>query len=214
VERRGADSVRGRSRGNRKMRMLRHSTARGGCIQMLSSVFAARAIEARTASNSLDFLNSRMNMIVNFESEVARRKNIYHDKKPTPHDLPPCNETTCQIGQEIRDGFKQVMAAINDNGLQVRYCRSRFQVFPRLFNKAQAASYCGMGVESFAVNCPVKPIRVRSGDRGLRWDIQDLDKWIVCLKENSTDTENVDWLARLDNGQNKDKRRQGLRQQG
>jgi hypothetical protein len=47
-----------------------------------------------------------------------------------------------------------------------------------------------------------------SGARGLRWDIQDLDKLIDRLKENSsTDSENVDWLARLD-GQNQDKRRQ------
>jgi hypothetical protein len=136
-------------------------------------------------------------MIVNFESEVARRKNVHHDKKPTPHDLQPGNETTCQIGQEIRDGLKQVIASINDNGLQVRYCRSGFQVFPRLFNKAQAASYCGIGVESFAVNYPVKPIRVRSGDRGLRWDIRDLDDWIDNFKRNSMGTENVDWLKRV-----------------
>lgn len=136
-------------------------------------------------------------MIVNFESEVARRKNIHRDKESTPRDLPPGNETACQIGQEIRDGFKQVMAAINDNGLQVRYCRSGFQVFPRLFNKAQAARYCGMGVESFAVNCPVKPMRVRSGDRGLRWDIRELDDWIDKFKKNLVSTENVDWLKRV-----------------
>jgi predicted DNA-binding transcriptional regulator AlpA len=97
-----------------------------------------------------------------------------------------------------------------------RHRCSGFQVFPpRLLTKAQAASYCGMGIESFTMNCEVKPIRVRSGARGLRWDIQDLDKWIDRLKENSsTDSEkNVDWLAKFD-GQNQDKRRQGLRQQG
>jgi hypothetical protein len=63
---------------------------------------------------------------------------------------------------------------------------------------------------SFAVNCPVKPIRIRAGDRGLRWDTHELDEWIDSLKENSPGSENVDWLARFD-GPNQDKRRQGLR---
>jgi hypothetical protein len=144
-------------------------------------------------------------MIVNFETELAKRKNF---RELASHDSPPSNQTTCQIGQEIRDGFKQVIAAINDR-------QKRFQVFPpRLLTKVQAARYCGMGIESFTVNCEVKPIRVRSGARGLRWDIRDLDEWIDHLKVNSsTDSGNVDWLARLD-GQNQDKRRQGLRQQG
>jgi len=149
-------------------------------------------------------------MIVDFETELARRKNIRGNKKLTSHGSPP---STYQIGQEMRDEFKQVIAAIN-NGQVERRRRLGFQVFPRLFNKAQAANYCGVGIESFAADCSVKPIRVMSGDRGLRWDIQDLNKWIDRLKENSsTDSENVDWLARLD-GQNQDKRRQGLRQQG
>jgi hypothetical protein len=143
----------------------------------------------------------------------ALKLNVHAAKQPTPHELRPCNKTTCQIGQEIRDGFERVMAAIN-NGQVERCRRLSFQVFPRLFNTAQAANYCGMGIERFAGNCSVKPVRVMPGDRGLRWDIQDLDKWIDRLKENSsTDSENVDWLARLD-GQNQDKRRQGLRQQG
>jgi hypothetical protein len=105
---------------------------------------------------------------------------------------------------------------VNFQAEAARHRCSGFQVFPpRLLTKAQAASYCGMGIESFTVNCEVKPIRVRSGARGLRWDIQDLDKWIDRLKENSsTDSEkNVDWLAKFD-GQNQDKRCQGLRQQG
>jgi hypothetical protein len=140
-------------------------------------------------------------MIVNFESELAKRKNF---RELASHDSPSSNQTS----QENRDGFKQLLAAIN-NG------QKRFQVFPRLLTKVQAASYCGMGIESFALNCSVKAIRVRSGARGLRWDIQDLDKWIDRLKENSsTDSEeNVDWLAKID-GQNQDKRREGLRQQG
>jgi len=151
-------------------------------------------------------------MIVNFPSNL--RRNTHQDKKPASHDLQAGNEAAVNVVAEIREGFKQVLAAVNDNGLQGRRRRSGFQVFPRLFTKAQAATYCGMGVESFAANCQFKPIRVMSGARGLRWDIQDLDKWIDRLKENSsTDSENVDWLVRLD-GQNQDKRRQGLRQQG
>ena len=152
-------------------------------------------------------------MIVNFGAELVRRKNIRHDKKPTSHDLSAGNEATVNVVVEIREGFKQVIAAINDNELRERGRRSGFQVLPRLLTKDEAASYCGMGVESFAANCPVKPIRIRPGDRGLRWDIRELDEWIDSLKENSTCSENVDWLARFD-GQNQDKRRQGLRQQG
>jgi hypothetical protein len=70
------------------------------------------------------------------------------------------------------------------------------KLLPRMLSKIQAAHYCGMGVESFAANCPVNPIRIRPGDRGLRWDVHDLDKWIDSLKKHST-TENVDWLKRV-----------------
>jgi hypothetical protein len=155
-------------------------------------------------------------MIVNFESEFARRKNLPYNKKSAPHDLPAGNEATVNVVVEIREGFRQVIAAINDNELRGRGRRSGFRAFPRMLSKVQAASYCGMGVESFAVNCPVKPIRMRPGDRGLRWDIRELDEWIDSLKQDSTgseNSENVDWLARFD-GQNQDKRREGLRQQG
>ena len=140
-------------------------------------------------------------MIVNFPSNL--RRNIHYEKKPTSHDLLAGNETTTNVVAEIREGFKQVMAAINDNVLQERGHRSGFRVLPRLLTKDEAASYCRMGVESFAANCPVKPIRVRSGYRGLRWDTHDLDEWIDSLKENSTGTENVDWLKRVGNDQSK-----------
>lgn len=38
----------------------------------------------------------------------------------------------------------------------------------RLLTASQAAEYCALGVGSFAVNCPVRPKRVRPGLRGLR----------------------------------------------
>jgi hypothetical protein len=136
-------------------------------------------------------------VIVNFESELTRRRNIHHDKKP--HDLSTGNEPTVNVVAEIREGFKQVIAA---NELRERGRRS-FQILPRLVTKDQAASYCCMCVESFAANCPVKPVRVRPGDRGLRWDIRELDAWIDSLKENSTGSENVDWLKRVSNDQSK-----------
>jgi len=51
----------------------------------------------------------------------------------------------------------------------------------RLLTGSEAAEYCGIGIGSFAANCPVRPKRVRPGQRGLRWDVRDLDKWIDNL---------------------------------
>jgi len=80
----------------------------------------------------------------------------------------------------------------------VALCRRlRFQVFPRLMTKAQAANYCGVCVESFAVNCPVEPIRIRSGEKGLRWDTHDLDEWMESKEQDLIGSNGVDWLKRV-----------------
>jgi len=128
-------------------------------------------------------------MIVNFP-----RKNIRHDIKTTALGLLPANKTTRDIVEEIREGLKQVLAAIHN---EQRRRRLRFQVFPRLMTKAQAANYCGVCVESFAVNCPVEPIRIRSGEKGLRWDTHDLDEWIESKKQDLIGSNGVDWLKRV-----------------
>jgi hypothetical protein len=70
----------------------------------------------------------------------------------------------------------------------------------RLLTSSEAAEYCGMGVGSFAVHCSVRPKRVRAVQRGLRWDVRDLDKWIDSL---SPDGEGLpsspdEWLERMD----------------
>jgi hypothetical protein len=70
----------------------------------------------------------------------------------------------------------------------------------RLLNGNQAAECCGMGASSSAVHCPVRSKRVRPGQRGLRWDVRDPDKWIDTL---SPDGEGLpsspdEWLERMD----------------
>ncbi len=83
----------------------------------------------------------------------------------------------------------------------------------RLLTASEAAEYCGMGAGSFTVHCPVRPKRARPGQRGLRWDVRDLDKWIDTL---SPDGEGLpassdEWLARLD-APDQSSRRESLRQ--
>lgn len=50
----------------------------------------------------------------------------------------------------------------------------------RLLILAEAADYCGMGVEAFK-SCPVRPKRIRLWQKGLRWDINQLNEWIDNL---------------------------------
>jgi hypothetical protein len=51
----------------------------------------------------------------------------------------------------------------------------------RLLNVDEAAEYCGIGRVSFLSNCPVRAKRIRPGQRGLRYDVRDLDEWIDTL---------------------------------
>jgi len=62
-----------------------------------------------------------------------------------------------------------------------------------------------MGVESFKANCPVAPVRVGPGERGLRYDLYDLDVWIDSLKQSSMSAESIEnWLDRVGNGESAD----------
>jgi predicted DNA-binding transcriptional regulator AlpA len=83
----------------------------------------------------------------------------------------------------------------------------------RLLTINEAADYCGIGRESFADHCPVKPVRIRPGQRGLRYDLRAIDAWIDSLSDpnEAQGQHQIDWLAKLD-GNNADQRRQGLRQ--
>ena len=58
----------------------------------------------------------------------------------------------------------------------------RVQPF-RLLTKAQAAHYCSLRGKKFDAHCPVRPIRMANGE--LRWDVQDLDRWIDNLKDGT-----------------------------
>jgi hypothetical protein len=77
-----------------------------------------------------------------------------------------------------------------------------FRVPARLLTPSQAAAYCGIGIEAFHSNCPVRPKRIRPGRQGLRWDIRQLDEWIDALPSegdrNNDMKTNSEWLATFD----------------
>lgn len=50
----------------------------------------------------------------------------------------------------------------------------------RMLTKAEAAHHCGISTPQFARECPVTPVRFANGN--LRWDVQDLDRWLDGLK--------------------------------
>ena len=78
----------------------------------------------------------------------------------------------------------------------------------RLLTRTEAAAYCGMGISS---ELPVRPIRVRPGKQGLRYDVRELDRWIDGL-QRCEDVEDIDAIIdRLDDAENQRPRRQGLR---
>src|SRR4051812_48686963 len=85
----------------------------------------------------------------------------------------------------------------------------------RLLTIAEAASYSGLSYSSFRGACPVRPVRVRPGPRGLRYDVRALDDWITRLsseeKQVQDSSTTTDWLSKLDDPP-QDRRRQGLRQ--
>ena len=56
-------------------------------------------------------------------------------------------------------------------------------ISPRLLNKTQAATYCGVCLATFSQACPVEPVLLL--DRVPRYDIRDLDAWIGSLKAAS-----------------------------
>jgi hypothetical protein len=87
-------------------------------------------------------------------------------------------------------------------------------IMRRLLNVSEAATYCGMGVGSFPVHCPVRPKRVRPGLRGLRWDVCDLDKWIDSLSPDGegSPASSDEWLERMD-APDQSPRRESVRQQ-
>ena len=55
----------------------------------------------------------------------------------------------------------------------------------RMLTMAEAARHCGRPLSRFKVECPADPIEFGNGD--LRWDVQDLDRWLDSLKVGTAD---------------------------
>lgn len=45
----------------------------------------------------------------------------------------------------------------------------------RLLSAKEAATYCGLGEQSFKAHCPLRPLKI--GPR-TRWDRHEIDRWI------------------------------------
>lgn len=57
--------------------------------------------------------------------------------------------------------------------------------WPAALHLWQAAEYCGLSVDTFKANCPVKPIKFTQSTRGNRWLRPKLDEWLLTLDPNS-----------------------------
>jgi hypothetical protein len=65
----------------------------------------------------------------------------------------------------------------------------------RILTKTEAAAHCGRSVRRFEIECPVQPIRFPNGD--LRYDVQDLDRWLDGLKGDHADFDMSNITERL-----------------
>ena len=63
----------------------------------------------------------------------------------------------------------------------------------RMLTKVEAAHHCGLSAKVFWQECPVTPVNVARGQ--LRWDVQDLDRWLDGLKDDANGIDAI--LARL-----------------
>lgn len=73
---------------------------------------------------------------------------------------------------------------------------TRTAVQPRLLNKADAASYCGVSEPVFERVVDVRPICL-GGPRLARYDRLDLDAWIDRRKGGTSTLSADDWLSRV-----------------
>jgi hypothetical protein len=69
----------------------------------------------------------------------------------------------------------------------------------RLLTRAQAAEYCGVGITTFTMLCPVRPIALGKSKRLERFDIVALDRWIDGMSADGA-ISGRDWLAAMDTG--------------
>ncbi|MCK1618052.1 hypothetical protein IVA96_15645 [Bradyrhizobium sp. 159] len=63
--------------------------------------------------------------------------------------------------------------------------------WPAALRLDQAASYCGLSVDTFKNVCPVKPIELTQSTRGRRYLRVRLDAWLASLDKNDPETGSV-----------------------
>lgn len=74
--------------------------------------------------------------------------------------------------------------------------RARQTPAQRLLSREEAASYCGMSGPTFAVECPVIPIKIRTR---VLYDRQQIDLWIDSLApDRPQSASHEELLGRLD----------------
>lgn len=72
---------------------------------------------------------------------------------------------------------------------------ARAQIVPRLLSQAEAAAYCGIGVDLLKAECPVIPIKIRSR---VLYDRVALDRWIDARAVTTPESSPNHWLDKLD----------------
>jgi hypothetical protein len=74
--------------------------------------------------------------------------------------------------------------------------RQRIHAHPRLLSRDDAAAYCGISGPTFASECPVIPIKIRTR---VLYDRLQIDQWIDSLAANRPQSvPRDDLLGRLD----------------
>ena len=63
----------------------------------------------------------------------------------------------------------------------VKLAVSSLPDWPAAMNQQMAAAYCGISVETFTANCPVKPIVITESKAGKRYLKLRLDEWLLSL---------------------------------
>ncbi|MCK1493476.1 hypothetical protein IVB14_24385 [Bradyrhizobium sp. 180] len=69
--------------------------------------------------------------------------------------------------------------------------KSDLPYWPAALRLDQAASYCGLSVDTFKKICPVKPIEFTQSTRGQRYLRARLDAWLASLDKNDPETGSV-----------------------
>lgn len=65
----------------------------------------------------------------------------------------------------------------------------------RLLKTGEAAKYCGLALSKFKRECPASPIEFAQNQ--IRYDVQDLDKWIDGLKLETDENSHEYWLSKF-----------------